>query len=319
MLRTTFHILLIFPFILLPSCGRPPAAPVVTDPPADPSPDRPAAAASPINLLTFNIRYGTAPDGPNAWPRRRSMVIDVLRERRYDLIGLQEALKFQLDQIEIALPGYTLIGVGRDDGREKGEYAPLLVRRSRFEIVEYGHFWLSESPEEPGSIAWDAGCTRICTWARLRDRGNRRELRVYNTHLDHKSQLAREKAIDQILLHATYDEPMAPTIVMGDFNAGEENPAIETLLSARLVDNAAPRDADSDAPTLFYDTFRSANPTAMEVATYHNWTGQPSGEKIDHIFATREFTAKSAEILRDHRSNRFPSDHFPVRAEIEWR
>lgn len=295
------------------ACNRPTATPV-----SDFANGDSVRTAPPMRVLTFNIRYGTAPDGQNAWPRRREQVTRLLRDGDYDLIGLQEALRFQLDEIAVGLPGYTEIGVGRDDGKYGGEYAALLVRRARYDIIEHGRFWLSENPDEPGSIAWDAATTRICTWARLTDRRNGRVLRVYNTHLDYKSQLAREKAVELILLHAAEGLSTEPTIIMGDFNAGENNPALESLLSARIADLGGSPATPSDSPALFTDTFRAVHPKAEIVGTYHSWTGERSGEKIDHIFSTSELRAIDAEILYDRRDGRYPSDHFPVRATLEW-
>jgi endonuclease/exonuclease/phosphatase family metal-dependent hydrolase len=123
-----------------------------------------------LNVMTFNIRYGTANDGANHWKNRKEMVCDVLRKYRSDLVGVQEALRFQLDYIREEVPGYALIGVGREDGKTKGEYSAILYRSKRLEVNESGTFWLSDTPEIPGSITWGNACTRICTWGRFVDR-----------------------------------------------------------------------------------------------------------------------------------------------------
>ena len=123
-----------------------------------------------LNVMTFNIRYGTANDGENRWDNRRNMVLDVLQNHSPDVVGLQEALRFQLDQIRSALPEFAEVGVGRDDGNTAGEYAALLYRRDRFALLDSGTFWLSDTPNVPASKHWGNSITRICTWARLIDR-----------------------------------------------------------------------------------------------------------------------------------------------------
>ena len=119
--------------------------------------------------MSFNIRYGTAPDGENRWERRRESVVHVIREFDPAVVGLQEALRFQLNELRAALPGCEEIGVGRRDGREAGEYAAILYDRRRLEVVEQGTFWFSETPAVPGSTSWGNRITRICTWARFRE------------------------------------------------------------------------------------------------------------------------------------------------------
>ncbi len=123
----------------------------------------------PIRVMTFNIRVGTAPDGENRWQNRRSLVIDVIEKNHPDLLGLQEALRFQIDALLEALPEYAEIGQGRDDGQMKGEYSAILYRRDRFQVQAQDTFWFSDSPNEPGSMTWGNHYPRICTWARFLD------------------------------------------------------------------------------------------------------------------------------------------------------
>ena len=272
------------------------------------------AAPTELSAMTFNIRYGTANDGPNAWAHRREMVLGVLRDRDADVVGLQEALRFQLDEIEAAVPQYAEIGVGRDDGLTKGEYSAILYRADRFGVAEAGTFWLSDTPEEVGSTSWGNSITRICTWARLVETETGRGFYVFNTHFDHRSQPSRERAAELIaarIATRAFDEP---AILMGDFNAGEDNPAIEYLRGARA--SASGRD-DAPASPELVDTFRAIHPDAAEVGTFSGFNlGATDGPKIDHLMVTPRVEVLDAGIDRTSGDGRYPSDHFPVWARV---
>ena len=263
----------------------------------------PAAAQerAPLMTMTFNIRYGTAKDGENAWPLRREFLIDVMREQAADVVGLQEALDFQIDEIIAALPMYGVIGVGRDDGARKGEYTAILFRRERFQVSDAGTFWFSDTPDVIASKSWGNRITRICTWARLVDRDGR-GFWFYNVHLDHESQPSRERSA--ALLRKRIDErrlPGEPAIVTGDFNAGEQNPAMASM----------------KAGGLFVDTFRVKHPDEKTVGTANSFDpARIQGEKIDYIFVPAGTEVMRADILRTTRNGRVPSDHFPVVAHI---
>jgi len=182
-----------------------------------------------LRIMSFNIRYGTADDGENSWPNRRDLLIGALRDEAPDLVGTQEALRFQLDFIKESLPEYGEIGVGRVDGRESGEYSAILYNKEKVEPLDSGTFWFSDTPGIPGSTSWGNTITRICTWARFSDIEGGRTFYLFNLHLDHRSQESREKSVellaDRILSRSHPD----PVIVTGDFNAGEDNPAIRYL------------------------------------------------------------------------------------------
>jgi endonuclease/exonuclease/phosphatase family metal-dependent hydrolase len=250
-----------------------------------------------LNLMSFNIRYGTANDGENRWELRKEQVFNVIRGHRPDVLGIQEALRFQLDEISGAVPGYGEIGVGRDDGKTEGEYAAILFRRERFQPVLSGEFWFSDTPEVPGSKTWGNNVTRLCTWARLQETGGR-EIDVYNLHLDHESQPSRVKSVEMLKSRMASISADRPVILMGDFNVGEDNP-VYVALQDSLV-----------------DTFRAVQPGAKDVGTFNAFSGQMSGPKIDFIFVSRHFQTRSANILRTTENGRFPSDHFPVTAFV---
>ena len=259
---------------------------------------------APLAAMSFNIRYGTANDGENRWPLRREFLIDVMREQAADVVGLQEALDFQIDEITAALPVYGVIGVGRDDGGRKGEYSAILFRRDRFQVSDAGTFWFSDTPDVIASKSWGNRITRICTWARLVDRDGR-AFWHYNVHLDHESQPSRERSA--ALLRKRIDErrlPQEPVVITGDFNAGEKNPAVATMTAAGT----------------FVDTFRVKHPDEKSVGTFSAFDIAKTGvEKIDYVFVPAGTEVMRAEIVRAHRNGRTPSDHFPVVAHIRFR
>ncbi len=249
-------------------------------------------------VMSFNIRYGTADDGANAWPLRRHLVVDVIRRGAPDILGLQEALRSQLDELRTALPGYGEAGVGRDDGRQAGEYAAILFRTDRFDLLASGTFWLSDTPEVPGSRSWGNNVTRIATWVRLRERAGDRTVTVYNVHLDHESQPSRERSVALLLERIRTRGNHDPVIVTGDFNAGEDNPAVSAMRS------------------LFTDAFRDVHPGDTLVGTFNGFRGTANGAKIDHIFVSPGIAALEAAIDRSNEDGRYPSDHFPVTARV---
>jgi len=177
-----------------------------------------------LGVMSFNIRYGTANDGENRWPLRRDLLFDVVRQVDADVVGLQEALHSQIVEITTAVPGYSVIGVGRDDGHTRGEYAAILFRHDRFHVAESGTFWFSDTPSIVASKSWGNTITRICTWARLIDRQGQ-PFWVFNVHLDHQSQPSRERSTALLAERIRARVPATePVVVTGDFNVGEANP-----------------------------------------------------------------------------------------------
>jgi endonuclease/exonuclease/phosphatase family metal-dependent hydrolase len=266
--------------------------------------------------MSFNIRYGMPDDGPNHWDKRKELVFEVIRKHDPSVIGLQEALGFQIDEICKALPQYAMIGVGRDDGKTKGEYSAILYRRERFEVEQGGTFWLSDTPEVPGSITWGNACTRICTWARFVERKTGRAFYHYNLHLDHISQPSREKSVVLLAERIRNRKRPEPFVVTGDFNAGENNPAILFLKGKANVPGKD--NANVENPVPMVDTFRALHPDANDVGTFHSFKGDKTGEKIDFVLTTSDVQALDAQIIRDNVDGRYPSDHFPVTARLRF-
>lgn len=266
-----------------------------------------------LNVMSFNIRYGTAKDGENSWPNRRELVFDVVRSHRPDVLGLQEALRFQVDEILETLPEYEGFGVGRDDGKAKGEHSTILFLKDRFRRVAGATFWLSDTPQVVASKSWGNDTTRVCTWVRLIEKDSELPITVYNVHLDHRSQRSRERAVELVADRIRSRSGLDPFVVLGDFNAAEDNPAI------RYLKGAIPR-ASEDGPIVpspgLVDPFRVLHPEEENVGTFNGWRDRTSGRKIDFVLTPRWVLVLRAEIVRDRKNGRFPSDHFPVSARI---
>ncbi|HEY8927198.1 MAG TPA: endonuclease/exonuclease/phosphatase family protein [Polyangia bacterium] len=276
--------------------------------------------------MTFNVRYGTAADGENAWAKRRGLAVRVIRDFGPVVLGLQEALRFQLDEIRRELPVYGEVGVGRDDGARAGEYAAILYDRSRLELLGDGHFWLSDSPELPGSMTWGNRYPRIVTWARFRDRATGATFLAANTHWDHESQEAREKGARLMRLRLL-DSPEGsePLLVMGDLNCAADNPAFRLLLE---------RDPEADPGERVWlaDTFAALFPRGVGGSgTFHAFSGSRDGAKIDFVLVwplrgnnlapppagvRKEWRVLNADIVHTSEGGRYPSDHFPVTAVV---
>ncbi len=257
-----------------------------------------------VQVLSFNIRYGTARDGQNAWPHRRQLVIQTLKQRPWDFIGLQEALRFQLDELEEALPQLAELGVGRQDGRTAGEYSAILYQHRRWGVDRAGTFWLSDTPEKIASATWGNRIPRIVTWARFVHKLSGRPVWVFNTHFDHQSQPSREKSARLLASRIAAWTAGEPVIVTGDFNAGEENPAIVYLTRSK------------EGPVRLQDTFRLAHPQAEQVGTFNAFRGRRDGQKIDYVFIRGPWQVRWAAILNQYPGPVYPSDHWAVGAEL---
>lgn len=259
-------------------------------------------SAMSLSVVTYNIRYDEPRDGEDRWEKRREVTAETIRAHDPDLVGVQEALRHQLDDLERLLPGYAEIGVGRE-GETRGEYSAILYRSDRFDVLESGTFWFSDTPETPGSTSWGNMTIRICTWAHFR--GREGELWMYNTHLDNHSHASRVKSAAMIGHRICARGEGAPVIVTGDFNADENDPAVEAMKDA------------THGPGLV-DTFRVAHPDEKDVGTFNDFGRGPAGRsKIDYIFVSKRVKVVEAGIDRRKIEGRFGSDHFAVWARVE--
>lgn len=273
-----------------------------------------------LRVVSFNIRNCTAPDGLDHWDHRRDLVVQTLLDHDADLIGLQEARYPQIVYLRDQLPAYSFVGIGRDDGRDDhdaaGEFAAIFFRRTRFEKLGEGHFWLSETPNIPGSRGWDAPLARMASWVRLRDHATHRTLRFLNTHLEWEGVRARQESAS--LLRAHLDDlarldPAEPTILTGDFNDHEASETYARLLARN----------GTDAPPLI-DVYRAVHPRPAggevqeDEGTYHAFKGVSHGKRIDWIITCGPITCRAATIDRRCFAGRYPSDHFPVLADLTF-
>lgn len=260
-----------------------------------------AVADSTLRVMTFNIRYDNPGDGAHAWPHRKERVASVIRFHEADLVGLQEALKGQIDDLAALLPDYAWIGVGRDDGAAAGEFSPLFYRKDRFDLVEHATFWLSETPGVAGSQGWDAALPRVVTWGRFRDKATGTEFFLFNTHFDHRGARARTESAR--LLRAQIDALAgdAPVVVTGDFNAEPTTEAYRVMTAG--LDDAR---------------LRSLTPPHGPDETFWGFTVETGeeGRRIDYIFVKPGVRVRRYGVLTDHWNGHFPSDHLPVLAEV---
>ena len=265
-----------------------------------------------IKVMSFNIRFGTAEDGENRWQRRQELVAETIRVFDPDLLGLQEALAFQGDFLKQQFPEYDFFGRGRELDPQGGEFCAVMYRRDRFEQRDGGHFWLSETPHEPGSLGWDAELPRMVTWVALRDRTAGTEFVFANTHYDHVGEQARVHS-SRVIQQWLRGHAGRPVVLCGDFNCPVDSPPYQTLTGK--VTGKTP---DSHRPLL--DSYRVIHRQATaDEGTFGGWTGQRGGNRIDWILHTEDFVTLNAAIDYHQDGKRFPSDHYPVRAVIRVR
>ena len=263
-------------------------------------------ADEPVNVMTFNVRYDNPDDSLNSWAYRKDRVANAIRFYDADIVGTQEVLHNQMEDLRQRLPGYESIGVGREDGKEAGEYSALWYRADRFTAKESGWFWLSETPEVAGSKGWDGACERIATWAKLQDKLTGKELFVMNTHLDHVGVAARREGVKLVLDKIQELGGDLPVILTGDFNAEPESDVIK-----QVTDTADPEHL-TDARTV-------ADPVYGPNWTFHDFGSIPyeHRERIDYIFVKNGLEVLKYGILAETEGNAYLSDHAPVLISVK--
>ncbi len=259
-----------------------------------------------LRVMSFNIRVNVSGDGLNAWPYRKDLAASMVHLHQPDVVGLQEALSDQVDDLAARLPDFAWVGVGRDDGACQGEFAAIFYRRARFAFLDQGTFWLSKTPDVPGRLGWDAACVRIATWAKLRDTASDAEFFFYNTHFDHVGVVARRESARLLLKDMHARAGALPVILVGDFNCASDATPYRWLTGGL-----------GKIPLRLYDAqTRSARPHHGPTGTFHAFTGIPR-ERIDYIFVTEGIDVLRHAILADYwDGGRYPSDHMPVVADV---
>jgi len=255
----------------------------------------------PLCVMTYNLRYAS-PTPPNDWPTRRPLVQEVIMSIKPDVIGTQEGLHAQLLDVAADLPDYTWVGVGRNDGKTNSEFMAVFYRKSRLEALSTNHFWLSDTPEIPGSTTWGNSNRRMVTWLKFRDRLTGDEFYFLNTHFDHQIQVAREKSAELVRHRVAAWETRLPVLLVGDFNAGAgRNKAFDILTREGF----------------FRDSWLQAKVRQNDGMNSFNGFKSPGqeGERIDWILTRGDIAVDRAEIVTFSRAGQFPSDHFPV---VAW-
>jgi len=258
---------------------------------------------APLRISSFNLRMDNPKDGENNWSHRKEKVKGLIRFHDLDIIGTQEGFKHQLDDI-LTLEGYAYIGAGREDGEDAGEHSAIIFKEKRFDLLQSGNFWFSETPDVPGK-GWDATCcNRICSWGRFREKSSGNEFYLFNVHYDHEGKEARKNSSLLLIEKVKTMAGNLPVIVTGDFNATPESEPIQIIYNSGLLNDAY---------------LVTKEPPYGTVGTFNSFQlDAPMENRIDYIWITPQITVKKYGVLNDMQYGRFPSDHFPVVIEAEF-
>ena len=259
-------------------------------------------SATTLSVMTFNMRYDNPEDGQNNWRFRRERIAGVIKAQEVDVLGTQELLSNQFNDLSGLLTGYQGVGVGRLDGAESGEYCAVFFRKDRFTLLDSGTFWLSETPEVVGSLGWDGACERIATWVVLRDRDGR-ELFFIDTHLDHVGQVARDEGVSLLMKRIETLSGGRPVILTGDFNSEPGSSVVVHVQKDGVLRDAKAIAAQRSGTDWSFSDF-----------------GQiPEAERplLDYIFVSGDIEAVRYEVLPDIFDGGYVSDHAPVMAVVK--
>ncbi|WP_240615379.1 endonuclease/exonuclease/phosphatase family protein [Pedobacter paludis] len=248
----------------------------------------------PINVITYNIRLNVASDGINAWPNRKDNVKALVKFHDADILCVQEALPEQFDAL-LENSNFDVVGVGRDDGKRKGEFSAVYFDKSRFTKKDGGTFWLSQTPGVP-SKGWDAALNRICSWVKLYDKLNKKEFIVFNTHYDHIGVQARIESAKLIKQKIQEIAPTLPVVFTGDLNVTPETEAVATIKSF-LIDTKDVTEEPPYGPTGTFNAFDFNSDLK---------------NRIDYVFVNKKFNVQKFAVLTDSKDKRYFSDHLPV-------
>lgn len=259
-----------------------------------------------LNVMSFNIRYDNPDDSLNNWQYRKDVAAKTIKNQNADIVGTQEVLVNQLNDLKSRLPEYNAIGVGREDGIEKGEYSAILYKKDRFKEIKSGYFWLSETPEVAGSKGWDGACERIATWAILEDISSKKQLFFINTHLDHVGKIARQEGVTLLLSRANALANGLPIIMTGDFNATPESDVIKHV-------------TDVNSPEHLIHSKDIAVEKSGTDWTFHGFGKVPMERRefIDYVFVSKGIKVAKHSVLPEKLDDIFISDHSVVVAQIE--
>lgn len=281
-MRNAFLFSVLVAFVLLvASCGRQPEAKV--------------------DVMSFNIRLDHAGDSLNNWKFRKDNAAQMIAYYAPDIVGTQEVIKNQLDDLKSRLPQYTALGVGRADGKEQGEYCSLFYKTDRFELIKNGDFGLSETPDSIGLKGWDAACERIVTWAILKDKVSGKQLAAFNTHFDHVGEVARRESAKLILDKIKVIANGLPVIITGDFNGTIDSEPITVLTEGGMQ-----------------NTYAKATTVYGPAWSFHDFGRIPVEARplIDFIFVSGPITVDKCRVIGDKPDNGYLSDHAPILSSL---
>jgi len=256
--------------------------------------------AQTVTIGSFNVRYDNPRDSGNLWSTRLPRVAALIAFHDFDIVGTQEGLQHQLEGMQALLPGYTYYGIGRDDGALKGEHSAIFIKKGAFTILDKGDFWLSETPTQPG-FGWDAHINRICSWVLIQHKVTHKKMYCFNVHYDHQAMIARKESSKLILEKIKTIAGNAPVILTGDFNGDHSSEWYQLIANSGNLLDTYKRVAVPYKPN---GTFQGFGPNLNP------------DQVIDHIFTSSHFTVSRWGVLTDSYNGKFPSDHFPVLAQI---
>ena len=257
-----------------------------------------------VDVMSFNIRLDHVADSLNNWKYRKDVAAQMITYYAPDVVGMQEVLKNQLDDLKNRLPQYTVLGVGRADGKEKGEYCSLFYKTDRFDLVKSGNFGLSEMPDSIGIKGWDAACERIVTWAVLKDKVSGKELAAFNTHFDHIGKVARRESAVLLLAKIREIASDLPVVITGDFNGTVDSDPISVLTEGGMQ-----------------NTYSTSDVVYGPAWSFHDFGRIPVEERqlIDFIFVNGQVVANKFRVIADKPDNVYLSDHAPILANLTIR
>lgn len=260
----------------------------------------PAAAQTPLEIMSFNIRFNNPGDSLNAWPNRKDKVVSQILYYNVDILGVQEALVGQMNDMLDGLKKYKALGVGRDGGT-KGEHSAILYDSSRLQVLDSKTFWLSLTPDVVASKSWDAALTRIVTWAKFKDRKTKKTFYFFNTHFDHVGKEARRESATMLKKKVAEIAGATPAIITGDFNARPADEPIKVLM-------------DETDPMHFTDTKNvSLTPHYGPIGTFNGFgPREKEDQPIDHIYIRGKWKIMKHATISETWNGRFASDHFAV-------
>lgn len=253
-----------------------------------------------MNIATFNIRYDNPRDTGNLWKDRKGPVSSLIKYHNFDVFGVQEALKNQLDDLQTSLKGFVFHGVGRDDGVSAGEHSAIFYKTSKYTLESSGNFWLSTTPEKVGP-GWDAKLNRICSWVALKDKKSGKSFFVFNAHYDHQGVQARVESSKLIMEKIKSIAGDQAVIFMGDLNGNRESEWYQHVASSGILKDSHGMAKLVHQPNGSFNSFR---------------TDGIRNDVIDHIFVSSHFKASKWAVLTDTYYGKFPSDHFPVLVQL---